>query len=168
MAQVRSSLLSPTLRSPVYCPHVSLRVRSRGRSRAQQSWSQLSVRERLRPVRRLRAFWSSAPMTSSRRSPPTSAGRRRGALVRNWRPPRTQVPRTEGERTPRAAKVVAVRPIWLMGSRDVVHRRPWGVVGIIGTWNYPVFLNAVQVAQALVAGNAVVWKPSENVPRTRT
>ena len=53
-----------------------------------------------------------------------------------------------------------------MGSRDVVHRRPWGVVGIIGTWNYPVFLNAIQVAQALVAGNAVLWKPSENVPRT--
>src|SRR5205814_286741 len=50
--------------------------------------------------------------------------------------------------------------------RDVVHRRPWGVVGVIGTWNYPLYLNAGQVAQALVAGNGVLWKPSEYVPRT--
>ncbi|MBV8317989.1 MAG: aldehyde dehydrogenase family protein, partial [Planctomycetaceae bacterium] len=39
--------------------------------------------------------------------------------------------------------------------------RPVGVVGMIGTWNYPVFLNAPAIAQALAAGNAVVWKPSE-------
>lgn len=58
------------------------------------------------------------------------------------------------------------RPTWLLGSRDQVHRRAWGVVGIIGTWNYPIFLNAVQAAQALVAGNAVVWKPSENASQT--
>ncbi|QEH33875.1 Benzaldehyde dehydrogenase [NAD(+)] [Aquisphaera giovannonii] len=38
---------------------------------------------------------------------------------------------------------------------------PFGVVGIIGTWNYPLFLNATAIAQALAAGNAVVWKPSE-------
>jgi acyl-CoA reductase-like NAD-dependent aldehyde dehydrogenase len=48
----------------------------------------------------------------------------------------------------------------------VIHHRPWGVVGIIGTWNYPIYLNVGQIAQALVAGNAVLWKPSENVPRT--
>lgn len=59
-----------------------------------------------------------------------------------------------------------LRPTWLLGSRDRVHRRPWGVVAIIGTWNYPIYLNVVQIAQALVAGNAVLWKPSENAPRT--
>ena len=36
-----------------------------------------------------------------------------------------------------------------------------GVVGVIGTWNYPVYLNLTAVAWALAAGNAVVWKPSE-------
>ena len=70
---------------------------------------------------------------------------------------RILAPRTIGSR---------LRPTWLIGCRDVVHRRPWGVVGIIGTWNYPIFLNAVQAAQAMVAGNAVLWKPSENAPRT--
>jgi acyl-CoA reductase-like NAD-dependent aldehyde dehydrogenase len=58
------------------------------------------------------------------------------------------------------------RPLWLWGQADTVHRRPRGVVGVIGTWNYPVFLNGVQIAQALTAGNAVVWKPSEVVPET--
>ncbi len=38
---------------------------------------------------------------------------------------------------------------------------PFGVVGILGTWNYPLFLNAPPIAQALAAGNAVVWKASE-------
>lgn len=53
------------------------------------------------------------------------------------------------------------RPTWLMGQSDTVHRRPRGVVGVIGTWNYPLLLNAIQIVQALTAGNAVVWKPSE-------
>jgi acyl-CoA reductase-like NAD-dependent aldehyde dehydrogenase len=55
-------------------------------------------------------------------------------------------------------------PLWLWPQRDTVHRRPRGVVGIIGTWNYPLFLNGVQMAQALTAGNGVIWKPSEIAP----
>jgi acyl-CoA reductase-like NAD-dependent aldehyde dehydrogenase len=57
-----------------------------------------------------------------------------------------------------------LRPSWMIGQSDVVHRRPRGVVGVIGTWNYPLYLNGVQVVQALVAGNAVLWKPSEVTP----
>src|SRR5262245_53797754 len=56
------------------------------------------------------------------------------------------------------------RPLWLWGQRDTVHRRPRGVIAIIGTWNYPLFLNGGQVVQALTAGNAVDWKPSEVAP----
>ena len=41
---------------------------------------------------------------------------------------------------------------------------PLGVVGMIGTWNYPLYLNAPAIAQAVAAGNAVVWKPSELAP----
>jgi len=72
----------------------------------------------------------------------------------------------------RAASILAPRrvprrdrPLWLMGSRDAVHRQPLGVVGAIGTWNYPILLNVVPMAQALAAGNGVVWKPSEQTPR---
>lgn len=38
---------------------------------------------------------------------------------------------------------------------------PVGIVGMIGTWNYPLFLSAPPIAQALAAGCGVVWKPSE-------
>ncbi len=57
-------------------------------------------------------------------------------------------------------------PLWLWGCRDTLHRRPRGVVGLIGTWNYPVFLTTVPLLQALVAGNGVLWKPSEQTPAT--
>ena len=53
------------------------------------------------------------------------------------------------------------RPVWLFGGRESIRRAPWGVVGNIGTWNYPIFLNLVPMAQAIVAGNSVLWKPSE-------
>jgi acyl-CoA reductase-like NAD-dependent aldehyde dehydrogenase len=56
------------------------------------------------------------------------------------------------------------RPLWLWPQRDRVYRRPRGLVGIIGTWNYPLMLNGVQLIQALTAGNGVLWKPSELAP----
>jgi hypothetical protein len=40
-----------------------------------------------------------------------------------------------------------------------------GVVGAISAWNYPVFLATNVAASALLAGNAVLFKPSELAPR---
>lgn len=51
------------------------------------------------------------------------------------------------------------RPVWLASGRGEVHRDPYGVVLVIGPSNYPLFLPGVQTLQALVAGNAVMWKP---------
>ncbi|WP_238008133.1 aldehyde dehydrogenase family protein [Dactylosporangium sp. AC04546] len=41
---------------------------------------------------------------------------------------------------------------------------PFGVVGVIGPWNYPVLTPMGSIAYALAAGNAVVFKPSEYTP----
>ena len=43
-------------------------------------------------------------------------------------------------------------------------REPYGVIGIISPWNYPFSTPATEVLAALVAGNAVVLKPSELAP----
>ncbi len=43
-------------------------------------------------------------------------------------------------------------------------REPYGVVGIISPWNYPFSIPATESLAALVAGNAVVIKPSELTP----
>ena len=43
---------------------------------------------------------------------------------------------------------------------------PFGVVGVIGPWNYPVHTPLGSISYALAAGNAVVFKPSEYTPAT--
>ncbi len=42
--------------------------------------------------------------------------------------------------------------------------QPYGVVGVIGPWNYPVLTPMGSIAHALAAGNTVVFKPSEYTP----
>ncbi|NKZ01478.1 aldehyde dehydrogenase family protein [Nocardiopsis alborubida] len=45
-----------------------------------------------------------------------------------------------------------------------VLREPYGVVGAITPWNYPLHQSAAKTAPALAAGNTVVYKPSETTP----
>jgi betaine-aldehyde dehydrogenase len=47
---------------------------------------------------------------------------------------------------------------------NFVIKEPYGVVGCIVPWNYPLLLLAWKVAPALAAGNTVVIKPSEMTP----
>jgi acyl-CoA reductase-like NAD-dependent aldehyde dehydrogenase len=49
-----------------------------------------------------------------------------------------------------------------------VVREPYGVIGIISPWNYPFSIPATESLAALVAGNAVVLKPSEFTSLTAT
>lgn len=42
-----------------------------------------------------------------------------------------------------------------------IYKDPFGVVLVIGAWNYPLQLTLVPVAAAIAAGNCVVIKPSE-------
>lgn len=51
------------------------------------------------------------------------------------------------------------------GKRIVVEAVPRGVVGIIAPWNYPVGTFMKSLLPALLAGDAVVMKPSEHTPR---
>lgn len=58
-----------------------------------------------------------------------------------------------------------VAPGMLMSNHlATVTYRPLGVVGVIGPWNYPIFTPMGSIAYALAAGNAVVFKPSEQTP----
>lgn len=136
---------------------------------AQLKWAGVPVRDRLRPVRELRALVVER-VDAIRRAVADDIARDPDEVLGTEALPTASALKFLERR---AARLLAPRrvsfwdrPVWLFGSRDTVYRRPWGTVGIIGTWNYPIFLNVVQIAQALVAGNAVLWKPSENVPRT--
>ena len=49
---------------------------------------------------------------------------------------------------------------------NFILKEPYGVVGCIVPWNYPLLLMAWKVAPALAAGNTVIIKPSEMTPLT--
>lgn len=51
---------------------------------------------------------------------------------------------------------------------SLVTREPYGVVGAIAPWNFPLVLAVWKVAPALAAGNAAVLKPSELTPYSIT
>ena len=53
-----------------------------------------------------------------------------------------------------------------LGKRGWLHWDPMGVIGIISPWNYPLLLPFGELIPALLAGNAVVLKPSEFTTRT--
>ncbi|HEX3777814.1 MAG TPA: aldehyde dehydrogenase family protein [Polyangiaceae bacterium] len=46
------------------------------------------------------------------------------------------------------------------------YRRPLGVVGVITAGNFPIAVPSWKIIPALLCGNAVVWKPSDDAPGT--
>ena len=52
----------------------------------------------------------------------------------------------------------------MMGRSSSIRFKPLGVVGIISPWNFPLATPLDEVVMALMAGNAVVLKPSELTP----
>jgi len=55
-------------------------------------------------------------------------------------------------------------PLVLMGKKSKIQFEPMGVVLIIAPWNYPLIQCFVPSILAFLAGNAVVYKPSEVTP----
>ena len=53
-----------------------------------------------------------------------------------------------------------------MGSRVAVRHKPHGVLAVLGPYNFPAHLPNGHIVPALIAGNAVVFKPSEKTPAT--
>lgn len=56
-------------------------------------------------------------------------------------------------------------PVNYPGKRAVIERVPRGVIALITPWNFPVAIPLRTLFPALLAGNAVVMKPSEHTPR---
>jgi len=135
---------------------------------AQRRWQDEPIRTRLRPVKTLRSLLVAecerlceAVARDLGKPPGEALGEVLNVADACRFLQREAASLLRPKRVPRGS-----RPLWLFGQRDTVHRRPRGVVGIIGTWNYPILLNGVQMAQALAAGNAILWKPSEVAPVT--
>jgi len=57
------------------------------------------------------------------------------------------------------------RNTWFIHRHATVTPRPMGAVLVISPWNIPLVIPLGQTLSALIAGNAVVLKPSEETPR---
>ena len=64
------------------------------------------------------------------------------------------------ERTPKRTIDAA------MSNKVVVRHKPHGVLAVLGPYNFPAHLPNGHIVPALIAGNAVVFKPSEKTPAT--
>lgn len=57
-------------------------------------------------------------------------------------------------------------PLNLLGARARVEYKPKGVVGVLGTWNFPVYTALLPLAGIFAAGNRSMVKFSEVTPQT--
>ena len=64
------------------------------------------------------------------------------------------------ERTPQR-KIEAA-----LGNKVAVRHKPHGVLAVLGPYNFPAHLPNGHIVPALIAGNAVIFKPSEKTPAT--
>jgi succinylglutamic semialdehyde dehydrogenase len=62
------------------------------------------------------------------------------------------------ERTPQRKLEAA------LGNKVAVRHKPHGVLAVLGPYNFPAHLPNGHIVPALIAGNAVVFKPSEKTP----
>lgn len=53
-----------------------------------------------------------------------------------------------------------------LGARSAVRHKPHGIMAVLGPYNFPAHLPNGHIVPALLAGNAVLFKPSEKTPAT--
>ncbi len=132
---------------------------------AQAAWSDLSLRQRIDVIREFQA------KLYARKSEIAAA------ITREAGKPLVEALVTEVLVVLDAARFLIENAFSLLRDEPVPHgnlvtklkngrlvREPHGVIGIISPWNYPFSIPATETLAALVAGNAVVLKPSEFTP----
>src|SRR5437867_9387251 len=153
-------------RAPLFMPEEVARDVGRARA-AQGQWATRSFRERGRPVMKarkiiLKEIEQIALLISRETGKPVAEAismeitpaldlmqyfaRRAGALLQR-------------------SRIDLGLYAWMGRASYLVHK-PLGVVGIISPWNFPWATPLDEVVMALMAGNAVVLKPSELTPLT--
>src|SRR5256714_4436922 len=132
---------------------------------AQKGWGALSFRERARVVMRARAFvleeLDEIAALISRESGKPAAESIAMEIV-----PTLDLMQFFARRSERLLKAERVDIVLyrFLGRDSVIECRPLGVDGIISPWNFPWAIPLGEVVMALLAGNAVVLKPSELTP----
>jgi acyl-CoA reductase-like NAD-dependent aldehyde dehydrogenase len=133
--------------------------------RAQREWAQVPVSERARRLERLAEIFQNrrseiAEVVTHENGKPLAEALFSDVLVSldsiRWHA-------RHAERMLAGERVGHHNPIF-KGKKGGLEYEPCGVVAIISPWNYPIAIPVTAAAAAVVAGNAVIVKPSELVP----
>lgn len=141
-------------------------VRQRARE-AQSDWRLVPVRQRVQMVRRLReAIVRRMDEISTTIAQET--GRLPLEVLINEFVPTLEFLRYYEKTAPRLLRSERRHSPYPLfsGCESWVEYQPYGVVLVIGPWNLPLQLVLVPAVTALLAGNAVIVKPSELAPQT--
>jgi succinate-semialdehyde dehydrogenase/glutarate-semialdehyde dehydrogenase len=133
----------------------------RGRE-VQRRWAEVPFRERSRVIRRFHDLILDRRDTILDTIQSETGKARRDALAEI-----VTVAGTARYYIAHGAEHLQARPrrpaVPVLTSAEVIHK-PHGVVGLITPWNYPFLLSIADALPALLAGNAVLIKPSELTP----
>ena len=127
-----------------------------------EGWAALALGNRLTVIRRARELMASRSASLARAIATTLERTEADTLAAEVLPLLAAMRYLEwdAKKVLRTRRVgVQGRPLWLGRVTSEVERVPLGRVLVIAVSNYPLLLPGVQVMQALVAGNAVIWKP---------
>jgi succinate-semialdehyde dehydrogenase/glutarate-semialdehyde dehydrogenase len=146
------------------CGEDELTLRYRLARQAQRAWAKVPVEERASKLNRVgdalveRMDELAALVTEENgKRPVESIGHEVGAALSNVR--------WLCEKAWRALEPAGVSMPWMPHRRARVQHEAWGVVLVISPWNFPLSIPLGQVVAGLLAGNAVILKPSEVTPR---
>ncbi|MBB3604998.1 betaine-aldehyde dehydrogenase [Mycolicibacterium sp. BK556] len=130
----------------------------------QPEWEALPVNARVRWLSRYRDWlWDNqsrleALLIAETGKPAVEAGLEIPYIVQAINYHSRRAPRVLADRRPRPHGMLAIT------KRQLIVQRPYQVVGVITPWNFPLGLSLLDAVPALLAGCAVVVKPSELTP----
>lgn len=141
----------------------SVSVSCRAARGAWRDWARLKAGERARVIGRAAGILA-AQADSIAETIAFASGRPAAEVWSAELVPTLDALRWLVRRGPRGLRPRALGRSWLQwyfrAGRHRLHWEPYGVVGIVTPGNSLLFLAAPQIAAALVAGNAVIWKPA--------
>jgi acyl-CoA reductase-like NAD-dependent aldehyde dehydrogenase len=130
---------------------------------AQPAWAARNVGERARIIMRYRAVIANNAERVARMSSDETGKLMFEALIADVQTT-CDLAKWYARRTGRIIRPHRVPSGWLLSKRAYEMREPYGVIGVIGPWNFPVLNCMRSVLAALMCGNTVVLKPSEVSP----
>ena len=131
---------------------------------SQRRWAALPVSDRTRWLSEYRDWlWDNQSrlerlLMQETGKPPAEAGLEIPYVIEAINYHSKRAPRLLAERRPSPHGLLAIT------KRQLIVQRPYPVVGVITPWNFPVGLSLLDAVPALLAGCAVVVKPSELAP----